>query len=118
MDAIRIWNHTGGVPVQTLTGSANSIERIAYSNDGGTIFSGDDSALLAWWRLSDGQQTNSVKAHASAISGIQVSPDGNFIVTCSMLKPELKIWRIADATLLQNISADSIRVDSWFGFFL
>jgi WD40 repeat protein len=75
--------------------------------DGGTIFSGDSDGSLRFWRASDGQLMNSISAHQHAISDVSISPDGNFLATCSAAEADLKVWRVREGSLLASINTGS-----------
>lgn len=102
---IRIWNTNSATALRTITGTS-AIKRLAYSSDGGTILAGDSAGSIRFWRASDGQLTNTIPAHQSAIIDFSLSPDGNLLATCSATEPEVKVWRLRDGSFIASIATD------------
>ena len=67
---------------------------IAYSPDGGTLATVDDTGLLILWDTSTGRQVTRLQAHTEYIWDVKFSPDGKMLATASG-DATVKLWDTA-----------------------
>jgi WD40 repeat protein len=93
--------------------TTSEVNIAVFLPDGGTVVSGDNVGYVRWWRLSDGAQTNYVRAHPSWIAGLALSPDGKLLATSGQPTGEkLKIWDSRSGAFVKEFAppADTGRI--------
>lgn len=95
--AIRLWDRVTGRPKSTTRKSAggqdmalapmrghhNYIHCLAFSPKGNIIASGSYDEAVFLWDVRAGRLMRSLPAHSDPVSGIDFSPDGTLVVSCS-----------------------------------
>jgi COMPASS component SWD3 len=93
--AIRLWDRVTGRPKSTarkseagqdmapMRGHHNYIHCLAFSPKGNIIASGSYDEAVFLWDVRAGRLMRSLPAHSDPVSGIDISPDGTLVVSCS-----------------------------------
>lgn len=93
--AIRLWDRVTGRPKTTtrrsvvardmapLRGHHNYVHCLAFSPKGNILASGSYDEAVFLWDVRAGRLMRSLPAHSDPVSGIDVSPDGTLVVSCS-----------------------------------
>ena len=85
----------------TLGESTNSVFSVAYSSDGGQLFTAGRDAQIRTWDVAAGYTlVGTVPAHMYTIHHLAFSPDGRYLASCSLDK-SIKLWDAATMTLLR-----------------
>ncbi|KAG2362239.1 hypothetical protein BDR07DRAFT_1357912 [Suillus spraguei] len=89
---LRLWDLKTGVMLKTMEQHRNEVWRLAVSQDGQLIASGDTGGEFIVWHGETGESlTQSIKAHTSYIYSLDFSPDGSVLATGSWDKT-MKLW--------------------------
>lgn len=75
-----------------LSGTTGSIDSIAFSPDGKTLFTGSRNSTVNIWNVSNRDLLQIFKNHAAWVEAIAITPDGKTLVTSSALG-EIKLWQ-------------------------
>jgi COMPASS component SWD3 len=95
--AIRLWDRVtgrpkmkskgprdhGAKPMAPLMGHHNYIHCLAFSPKGNMLASGSYDEAVFLWDVRAGRLMRSLPAHSDPVSGIDFSPDGTLVVSCS-----------------------------------
>ena len=80
-----------------------SVFALAYDPVSNNLISGSrDARLKCWSSIDQYKLQNSVVAHMYAINAVQISPDNDLLLTCSMDKT-IKIWDLKTMRLLKVV---------------
>jgi len=95
----------------TLLGSpkhqhSQAVTALALSRDGETLVSGGVDKTIKIWFLSKRIEPLSLSGFASEITGLQISPDNQFVVIAS-LDNNIRLRRLTDGKLLRSIPVNS-----------
>lgn len=71
------------------------VESIVITREGSTLISAGEATIKFWNLLENGKLMNSIECHQKSISCLQISPDGQFLLSGS-LDNHLKIIRLLD----------------------
>ncbi|QNL20807.1 WD40 repeat domain-containing protein [Hyphobacterium sp. CCMP332] len=99
-NTIRLFDIDKRKKIDEWTAHENSVFKVLFSEDG-TLMSSSRDAHLKFWKI-DGQLEEDIIAHMYAINDICLSPDLNYLATCSMDKT-IKIWDYKNKKLLKVI---------------
>jgi WD40 repeat protein len=101
---LRLWDSATGKLVREFGAENQSIDQIAtLPNNPRTVLAAVGRALYAW-DIGTGRPTPLLDTgHASPISSIRVSPDGNQVATIS--SHETRVWNLASAKLEREFKA-------------
>jgi WD40 repeat protein/serine/threonine protein kinase/DNA-binding XRE family transcriptional regulator len=81
----------------------NEVWSLAISTDGRTAATGDQQGTIRIWNLSDGTLAREWQAHEADVMGIDISPDGQRLLSVSA-DNSAKYWDIATEELLYTRS--------------
>ena len=93
----RLWLHSlarfreSEALVRTITGHADEVSCVAYSQDGTRIVSGSTDNSLKLWDAATGSELLTFAGHTDWVNAVAYSPDGKYIVSGSTDKT-LKVW--------------------------
>ncbi|XP_020253319.1 autophagy-related protein 16 isoform X1 [Asparagus officinalis] len=77
---IKVWDLHKGFCINTII-SASNCNAVCYSIDGVTIFSAHVDGNLRLWDSRTGQLITEVAAHSQAVTSVNISRSGNFVLT-------------------------------------
>lgn len=69
------------------------VTAVAFSEPGDQVITGDTSGTVQLWDLRKGEVLFKLEGHTDIITGLEVSPDGNFVLSNSM-DNTLRSWDI------------------------
>ncbi|WP_392534763.1 pentapeptide repeat-containing protein [Nostoc sp. C117] len=93
----------------TLSGNNGTIDTIAFSPDGKTLFTGSRDLTVKMWNISNGDLIRVLKNHAAWVEAIAITPDAKTLVTGSALG-EIKLWQASSqADTVRKEVAENVR---------
>jgi WD40 repeat protein len=103
--SIRIWDPIKGRELERLRGHKDTIQRIAFSNDGKKLVSTGNDAPVRLWDPATGQQVRALqgKDRMGWVYAV-FSPDGKTLVTSRYSEP-IQLWDLATGNELWKIPA-------------
>jgi WD40 repeat protein len=85
--SIRIWNRASGRELQTLIGHQDSVNCLALSGDGQSLYSGSTDSTIKEWDLTTGSCRRTFKGyHIYSVNTIALSRDGKYLYFDSLGK--------------------------------
>ena len=104
-----MWNPHTGEPLKVLTGhSSDNIRTVAFSPNGGTLASGDDSGTIRFWDVDTGELLKTVETEADTIDSVVYSPDGKMLVSTGNNGDHgIRFWDVATGELRNTITVES-----------
>jgi WD40 repeat protein len=124
---IKIWRADDGSLVSTLSGSKEAVVGLTFSPDGKMLASGGDDSVIRFWRVSDGRVIRVIPV-GNHVYSVAFSRDGRWLVGAGRGRGNLgtfwnqiagntrlrdrnrttvRIWRVADAALQQELAGHS-----------
>jgi len=111
---VKLWRYDGH-PIETLKGHEQNVISLAFSPDGKTLASGDDSGCVILWsidvtskeigkfELQIGYRTSllhTLRGHSKGVYDLAFSPDGRILASASggnwvQVGGEVKLWDVA-----------------------
>src|SRR5262249_28604090 len=111
---VRIWDIAKGQQLRQInahtTPSVNPVYCVAWSSDGKQLISGSLDRSLKLWDAGAGtlirefkgyKEKESEKGHRDGVFSVALSPDGKLVASSSSDRT-IKIWNVADATVLRE----------------
>lgn len=89
---IKIWDTRQRQSVHTFN-SRFPVTSVAFSDDATSIFSGGIDNEIHQWELSSERHIRSLQGHSDMITGLSLSPTGNFLLSNSM-DQSLRQWDV------------------------
>ena len=78
---------------KSLRGHRDRIRSIVFSDDGQTLVSGGDDALVRIWDINTSQCLNTRSGHTDIIKSVVLSPDGQYLASCSDDRT-VRVWEV------------------------
>jgi WD40 repeat protein len=91
---IGIWDWRQGHLVARLHGHQHAIWTASFCPDGEKIVSGSMDGTIRVWSLRTATETASIDAHTGGVCHVQLSPDGNELLSCGWEDNSIKIWDV------------------------
>ncbi|MBL7808057.1 MAG: WD40 repeat domain-containing protein, partial [Saprospiraceae bacterium] len=88
---IVIWKSTGGMPMHTLAGHAQTVNSLSFSADGKYIASGSNDGTAILWKAT-GSKEKTFK-HGSEVLSVALSPDAQTLLTGGM-DGNMIVWTV------------------------
>jgi WD40 repeat protein len=96
--------------IRSLTGSHNRTNEAVFTLDDQYLINGNGSSgetlTLDLWRVTDGVRLLRLGAHTNGTNSVDLSSDGQYVVTSGIFSREIKVWHVPDLTLLLTIPND------------
>ena len=100
---------SGGALIHDVDAHQNWVYCIDWSK-GEKIATGGDDALVKLWDTS-GNLIRTMTGHSGGILGVKISPDGNYVVSCSKDKT-VKVWDASNGTCLRTLVGHTANIKS------
>jgi len=101
--------NTDGTLMHDVDAHQNWVYCIDWSKDE-KIATGGDDALVKLWDTS-GNLIRTMTGHSGGILGVKISPNGNYVVSCSKDKT-VKVWDAATGTCLRTLTGHTAIIKS------
>jgi len=110
---LRLWDVSAGNLAGSLEGHTNIVWDVTFSPDGGLIASGSKDGTVRLWRVSDGEQSQSLLLPGE-VGSLAFSPDGQMLATGVAEGTEgwVYLWRTADMSPERSFAAHNWNVPS------
>ncbi len=84
------------------------VRSLAYSRDGSLLAAGGEDSQASLWKSEQDKLTrlSTLKGHASAVTGLQFTPDKKRLVTVSN-DSSLRLWNVSDGSLIASFYVGS-----------
>jgi WD40 repeat protein len=92
--SIKLWHLPDGGETRTLTGSAGSIQAVAFARDGRNVAAGDSRGLVRVWDLLSGGEARTFSGHTSYVASVSFSPDGQLLASGGG-DESVRIWDVS-----------------------
>ena len=93
---------TDGKLIARLTGHTTSVMATAFTPDGKTLATADESGVIKFWNTATWQEYASLHLGASRIPYLEFSPDGRRLLICNR-NSVIQIWDVASRKHLLNL---------------
>ena len=92
--------------VQELRGHKDMILDLTFSPDGEMLASCGRDALVALWRVSDGELLHILKRHTAIVESVDFSPDGKLLASVDD-DATIRVWKASNGKLLRTLKDDA-----------
>ncbi|BAZ41570.1 protein kinase [Calothrix sp. NIES-4101] len=99
---IYIWNLQSQEFLQSISGHSQSIESLAFSQDGKILASASADKTIKLWESQNYQEIITLLGHTKAVKSVAFSPNQKYLASGSWDKT-IKIWDITDAETATEI---------------
>jgi WD40 repeat protein/serine/threonine protein kinase len=110
-NALKLWEISTGLCLQTLTGHIGSVNSANFSADERFILSGGEDKVLKLWKVETGKCLQTFTGHTGCITAASLSADGQFALSGSH-DATLKLWEITTGKCLRTFTGHTNGVDS------
>ena len=103
---IKLWSIADGSLVRTLDGQSGAVRSVNFSSDGKLLASGsvDDPINLRLWSIPDGTVVRRFTDHQDReVLSVKFSPDGQLLASGGYPDNKVKLWRVADGSLVRTL---------------
>ncbi|OKH13677.1 hypothetical protein NIES592_13810 [Fischerella major NIES-592] len=76
---------------KSLSGNSGTVEAIAFSPDGKTLFTGSRDLTVKTWNVNNGELVRILK-NSAWVEAVNITPDGKTLITATALG-EINLWR-------------------------
>ena len=107
----QVWNAVTGEKISTFTGSAESINSVAFSPDSKIALMGCIDGKAKLWNAATGEPIRTFIGHTGAISSVAFSPDGTKVLTGGQ-DYTAKLWNASTGELIRTFIGHKNSVSS------
>jgi WD40 repeat protein len=86
-----------------LPSKAGETVVLAFSPDGKLLAAGHENGPIDLWSIPDGAPIGTLDGHREAVRSLAFSPDGATLTSASVDESCVKIWSLAEKTLLKTV---------------
>ena len=119
---VRLWDTQTGERIRTLTGHTRDVNSVAFSPDGITIATGDEStittdgkkrgdAAVRLWDARTGKLLRTLMGHRGDIECMAFSPDGKLLASGGPSDP-VRLWNVNTGQQIRTLGSDRPPFDS------
>lgn len=102
---VRLWSHTSGRRLQTLTGHAGRVTAVSFDDPSAYILSGCSNNQVRLWSLEDGKCLKSLRGHTGPITGVQMQAGG--VPISSSADGTVRVWDAAQGHQVAMMNAQA-----------
>ena len=103
-------NAKNGNLIRSLTATHNRINEAVFTLDDQYLINGNGSSgetlTLGLWRVADGVRLLRLGAHTNGTNSVDLSSDGQYVVTSGIYSREIKVWHVPDLSLVFSFPND------------
>ena len=108
---IHAYGASRGTLVQTLDGHDGTVNALAFSMDGGRMFSGGRDNTIKIWDLNAAKVLDSLQVHTDRVTDVAINADGSLLLASSR-DQTISLWDAKNGTLLTQLKGHRGRVQS------
>lgn len=101
---------TNGNLIRALTATHNRTNEAVFTLDDQYLIDGNGSSgetlTLGLWRVADGVRVLRLGAHTNGTNSVDLSSDGQYVVTSGIFSREIKVWHVPDLSLTLSFPND------------
>jgi WD40 repeat protein len=90
---VTLWDVRTGEKKPIGTGASVELGTVAFSADGRSLVTGDDSGAVRVWEVATGRERHHFAGHVSSVNEVAFSPDGKLLASTSSDAPVF-IWDV------------------------
>jgi eukaryotic-like serine/threonine-protein kinase len=110
-----IFNLTNGTVAARISAHKISTDAVAFAPDGKLLATGSQEGLARLWRTDNWQPVGTLRGHLLGVHSLAFSPDSRRLATGSLGSEGVKLWDLATAQEVLNLSAPGDLM-FWLGF--
>lgn len=92
---VELWDLAARRLAVAWNAGTNWISAVAFSPDGNSLATADETGIVRIWDLATRLETASFQAASGFIGAIAFSPDGQMLATGSCIATETRVWNLA-----------------------
>lgn len=110
LDGSELFTLSNGEEEITLFGTPWPVSALKLSTDGGKVIYSSNNSIRAW-DIAKKTHTVEFVGHTDTVTGIDVTPDGRFLISCSWDKT-IRIWELNSGIEIKTLHKHVNRVSS------
>ncbi|MDB9312890.1 DnaJ domain-containing protein [Spirulina sp. CS-785/01] len=103
---IKLWNLDTGQQIRTLggwfMGHTDSVLSVAFHPDSKRLASGGADQTVRLWKLTTGKEIKTISGYSSAVTSVNISPNGRTLVTAGLEKA-IKLRYMGSGRLIRSL---------------
>jgi WD40 repeat protein len=104
--SVVLWSLEHARPIRSFQGHTDMVGPVAFTPSFRFIISGSRDHTLKIWDIESGRAVHTMRGHQGPITTIAITPDGRHVVSGSVQDCSLRLWSVANGTLLSTFQGE------------